>query len=225
MLPAVYTWIGSEVAEVSSHPVSQRLGARSQKFEGNDVWAVLRLSVIRDSRGSIAQAWMMLNFHQILRFAILREDSRVGVQELLGNVSSSELSSHQMAIRGFMGLQKVIASLISSELSSHQMAIRSLLGVSPHQLSSNHFGVFGPTGCIHWGLHPHTTGSGPVRGVLPPGTSPSSAYEGEAVDTVTPAGLPQEPSPFEEDKLLYATSMSASIGPGGEFRRGLRSLA
>ena len=41
----------------------------------------------------------------------------------------------------------------------------------------------------------------------------SSTYEGEAVDTVTPAGLPQEPSPNEEDKLWYATSMSVSSGP------------
>ena len=36
---------------------------------------------------------------------------------------------------------------------------------------------------------------------------------GEAVDAVTPAGLPQEPSPFEEDKLIYATTGTASSGP------------
>ena len=33
------------------------------------------------------------------------------------------------------------------------------------------------------------------------------------MDTVTPAGLPQEPSPYEEDKHWYATSMSVSSGP------------
>ena len=45
VFPAMHTWIGSEIAEVSSRPVSQRWGARSQKLEGNDVWAILRLSV------------------------------------------------------------------------------------------------------------------------------------------------------------------------------------
>ena len=35
---------------------------------------------------------------------------------------------------------------------------------------------------------------------------------GEAVDAVTPAGLPQGPSPFEEDKLVYATRRTASSG-------------
>ena len=132
--------------------------------------------------------------------SVLNLAAESGVQELLGTASSSKLSSHQMPIRGFMGLQRVTASLISSELSfhqmavrrqpevqrvtaslipsklsSHQMAIRRLLGVSPHQLSSNHFGVFGPTGCVHRGLHSHTTGSGPVRGVPPPGTRPYCA--------------------------------------------------
>ena len=43
------------------------------------------------------------------------------------------------------------------------------------------------------------------------------------MDAVTPAGLPQEPSPYEEDKLWYATSMTVSFGPGGGFRRGLSS--
>ena len=33
------------------------------------------------------------------------------------------------------------------------------------------------------------------------------------MDAVTPAGLPQEPSPFEEDKLIYATTRTASSGP------------
>ena len=33
------------------------------------------------------------------------------------------------------------------------------------------------------------------------------------MDTVTPAGLPQETSPYEEDKHRYATSMSVSSGP------------
>ena len=32
------------------------------------------------------------------------------------------------------------------------------------------------------------------------------AYEGEAADAVTPAGLPQEPSPFEDYKLTYAST-------------------
>ena len=36
--------------------------------------------------------------------------------------SSSELSSHQMAIRSHPGVQKMPASSISSELSAHQMA-------------------------------------------------------------------------------------------------------
>ena len=38
-------------------------------------------------------------------------------------------------------------------------------------------------------------------------------HEGEVVDAVTPAGLPQEPSPLEEDKLVYATTTTASSGP------------
>ena len=33
------------------------------------------------------------------------------------------------------------------------------------------------------------------------------------MDAVTPAGLPQGPSPFEEDKLIYATTGTASSGP------------
>ena len=33
------------------------------------------------------------------------------------------------------------------------------------------------------------------------------------MDTVTPAGLPQEPSPSEEDKFTYATSSTSSSGP------------
>ena len=37
--------------------------------------------------------------------------------------------------------------------------------------------------------------------------------EGEAVDSVTPAGLPQEPSPSEEDKFVHATSTTSSSGP------------
>ena len=39
------------------------------------------------------------------------------------------------------------------------------------------------------------------------------SYEGEAVDAVTPARLPHGPSPFEEDKLIYATTRTASSGP------------
>ena len=62
----------------------------------------------------------------------------------------------------------------------------------------------------------------PPLAVLGPGVF---TYEGEAVDAVTPAGLPQGPSPCEEVKLWYATSMSVSIGAGGGFRLGLRSLA
>ena len=132
--------------------------------------------------------------------SVLNLAAQLGVQELLGTVSSSKLSSHQMPIRGFPGVQKVINSLISSELSSHQMAIRgqpgvqrvtassipselsshqmairSHLGVRTTQLSSNHFGVFG----ADW-MHPSRTafthyGSGPVRGVPPPGTCPYCA--------------------------------------------------
>ena len=52
-----------------------------------------------------------------------------GVQELLGTVSSSKLSSHQMAIRGQPRVQRVTASLIPSKLSSHQMAICSHSGL------------------------------------------------------------------------------------------------
>ena len=77
-----------------------------------------------------------------------------GVQELLGTVSSSKLSSHQMPIRGSPRVQKVIASLISSELSSHQMAIRGQPGVQrvtasliPSKLSSHQMAI-----CSHSGL-------------------------------------------------------------------------
>ena len=38
-------------------------------------------------------------------------------------------------------------------------------------------------------------------------------YEGEAVDAVTPAGLPQEPPPLYEEKVIYATTTAASSGP------------
>ena len=45
--------------------------------------------------------------------------------------------------------------------------------------------------------------------------------EGEAVDSVTPAGLPQEPSPSEEDKFVHATSTTSSrwipLGAVGHF--------
>ena len=70
----------------------------------------------------------MVNFTCVS--SVLNLAAEFGVQELLGTVSSSKLSSHQMPIRGFMGVQKVIASLISSELSSHQMAIRGEPGSS-----------------------------------------------------------------------------------------------
>ena len=33
------------------------------------------------------------------------------------------------------------------------------------------------------------------------------------MDAVTPAGLPQEPYPSEEDKFTYATSLTSSSGP------------
>ena len=46
----------------------------------------------------------------------------LGVQIVPASCSSSELSSHQMAIRSHLGLQKMPASVISSELSAHQMA-------------------------------------------------------------------------------------------------------
>ena len=70
---------------------------------------------------------------------------RPGVQEMLGTLISSELSPHQMAIRGQRGVQKMLRTLISSELSSHQMAIRSHLGVKPHRLSAMQSGVFAST--------------------------------------------------------------------------------
>ena len=64
---------------------------------------------------------------------------------MLGTLISSELSPHQMAIRGQRGVQKMLRTLISSELSSHQMAIRSHLGVKPHRLSAMQSGVFAST--------------------------------------------------------------------------------
>ena len=45
------------------------------------------------------------------------------------------------------------------------------------------------------------------------------------MDAVTPAGLPQEPPPYEEVKLWYAASMRMSSGPGGGFRWGLSSFS
>ena len=48
--------------------------------------------------------------------------TRLGVQIVPASGSSSELSSHQMAIRSHPGVQKMPASGISSELSAHQMA-------------------------------------------------------------------------------------------------------
>ena len=122
-------------------------------------WCSQKWENFRSSRK--LQGLSMVNFTCVS--SVLNLAAEFGVQELLGTVSSSK----QMPIRGFTGVQKVIASLISSELSFHQTAIRSHLGVRPPQLSSNHFGVFGPTGCVHRGLHSHTTGSGPVRGVPP----------------------------------------------------------
>ena len=73
------------------------------------------------------QRLSMMNFACISSVPNLAAE--FGVQELLGTVSSSKLSSHQMPIRSSPGVQKVIASLISSELSSHQMAIRGQPGV------------------------------------------------------------------------------------------------
>ena len=140
------------------------------------------------------------------------------LKKLLASLSSSELSSHQMAIQSHPGVQNFPASLISSKLCSHQMAIQRHPGVCIFQLTSNHFGIFGPTGYVR---------SGP--GVFPRQAHvPFSAslffrlwcvftlflsYEGEAVDAVTPAGLPQGPFPFEEDKLIHATTRTASSGP------------
>ena len=48
--------------------------------------------------------------------------TQIGVQIVPASGSSSELSSHQMAIRSHPGVQKMPASGISSELSAHQMA-------------------------------------------------------------------------------------------------------
>ena len=48
--------------------------------------------------------------------------TRLGVQIVPASGSSSELSSHQMAIRSHPGVQKMPANGISSELSAHQMA-------------------------------------------------------------------------------------------------------
>ena len=48
--------------------------------------------------------------------------TRLGVQIVPASGSSSELSSHQMAIRSHPGVQKMPASGISSELSARQMA-------------------------------------------------------------------------------------------------------
>ena len=47
--------------------------------------------------------------------------TRLGVQLVPASGSSSELSSHQMAIRSHPRVQKMPASGISSELSAHQM--------------------------------------------------------------------------------------------------------
>ena len=52
----------------------------------------------------------------------LTPHTRLGVQIVPASCSSSELSSHQMAIRSHPGLQKMPANGISSELSAHQMA-------------------------------------------------------------------------------------------------------
>ena len=54
---------------------------------------------------------------------------RLGVQLVPASGTSSELSSHQMAIRSHLGVQKMPANGISSELSAHQMAPA---GAIPH---------------------------------------------------------------------------------------------
>ena len=59
--------------------------------------------------------------------------------------SQSELSAHQMPMRRSLGLQNFVGRLIPSELSSHQMAIHSHPGVSRIQLILLHFSIFGPT--------------------------------------------------------------------------------
>ena len=88
---------------------------------------------IRDVRGSICAGLKDVELPTDLAVCNTSGGLRasVGLQELLGSLSSSELSSHQMAIRGRPGVQEMLGTLIPSELSSHQMAIRSHLGVRP----------------------------------------------------------------------------------------------
>ena len=83
--------------------------------------------------------------------------------------------------------------------------------MSPLRAASAHYGFRSRQGCSparHVPLFVPLPTSAFCRSLLV-----VSTYEGEAVDTVTPAGLPQEPSPYEEDKHRYATSMSVSSGP------------
>ena len=60
--------------------------------------------------------------------------TRLGVQIVPANGSSSELSSHQVAIRSHHGVQKMPASGISSELSTHHMAPAGAIAHSWHHL-------------------------------------------------------------------------------------------
>ena len=78
--------------------------------------------------------------------------SHPGVQNFPASLISSELSSHQMAIRSHPGVQNSPARLVSSKLSSHQMAIQRHPGVLIFQRTTNHFGIFGPTGYVRSGL-------------------------------------------------------------------------
>ena len=57
-----------------------------------------------------------------------------------------------MAFRSHPGIQNFPASLTSSKLSSHQMAIQGHPGVLRFELTANHFGIFGPTEFIRSGL-------------------------------------------------------------------------
>ena len=156
------------------------------------------------------------------------------LQNSLARLIPCELSAHQMCMRRRFRLQDLLGRLMPSELSSHQMAIRSHPGVSRTQLILIHFGIFGPTGCFplqdpfkHYGFRSHQRCS-PARHaplLVPLSTSACCAsrfvflvYEGEAVDAVTPAGLPQEPIPYEEVKSIYATSSTVLSGSPSNAR-------
>ena len=107
------------------------------------------------------------------------------------------------------------------------MAIRSHPGVLIFQLTTNHFGIFG--------LSALDLGCSPARHMslsVPLPISASSAFfshflshEGEAVDAVTPAGLPRGPLPLRRTSSSTLRQGRRLLGPGGEFRREVWSLA